>query len=202
MLKRFDRGALFAPRSRLRAHGPWWRVATRYGIAIIAVVVLIGLSANRHAAVPRATVSPFAALFSERASASSRGDSLAPHRMLAVIVAQQRDCNGNLGFASILDRADIAAAVPDRVVLVDGTAQDTTQLRARLPHALAQARIALLQHSQRQALLAFGHRATPVLLLFDGQARLRLSATVSPDPVEVVSLRRAIKHLAANDPLP
>jgi hypothetical protein len=122
--------------------------------------------------------------------------------MLAVIVAQKKDCNGNLGFASLLARTDISASIPHRVVLVDGTPDDTAQLRARLPRALTTATIAMLQRNQRHALLAIGHRATPVLLLFDAHARLRLSATVSPDPVEVVSLRRAIKHLAANDPLP
>jgi hypothetical protein len=169
---------------------------------MIGVVTLLGLAANRRPSEAHKAESPFAALFPPQPTAAMAADSVVPNRMLAVIIAQKRDCNGNLGFASILDRADIASAVPDRVVLVDGTPQDTTSLRTRLPRALAHAKIAMLQRNQRQALLAFGHRATPVLLLFDAQARLRLSATVSPDPVEVVSLRRAIKHLAANDPLP
>jgi hypothetical protein len=122
--------------------------------------------------------------------------------MHAVIVAQRRDCNGNLSLASVLGRRDIAAAIPYRTVLVDGTASDTTELRARLPRALAGASIHLLHPDERRLLRTIGHVATPVLLLFDAQSRLQLSATVSPDPVQVVALRRAIWHLAVNDPQP
>jgi len=202
VLNVFDQGAVSAPWSRLRARAVGWRFVTRYGIAVIAAITLAVLAAQRHALSGRTAESPFAEFLREGTAAKSQGDSVVPSRMLAVIVAQKRDCNGNLGFAAMLDRADISAAIPNRVVLVDGSPQDTAQLRGRLPRALAHATIAMLQRNQRQALLAFGHRATPVLLLFDAQARLRLSATVTPDPVEAVSLRRAIKHLAANDPLP
>jgi hypothetical protein len=206
MLKRFDRGAKLAPRSLQPIAAfpsrPSGGRAARLGLSAIAVLALVTISAARRLQQPTRAEAPFAELLAQPRTPANATGSLAPNRMLAVIVAQKRDCNGNLGFASILDRADLSTSIPDRVVLVDGTPQDTAQLRARLPRALARARIAMLQRPQRQALLAFGHRATPVLLLFDAEARLRLSATVSPDPVQVVSLRRAIKHLASNDPLP
>jgi hypothetical protein len=121
--------------------------------------------------------------------------------MRAVIVAQRQDCNGNLGLAGVLARSEIGRSVPLRAVLFEGAARDTAMLRPRLPNALARAPIELLRPSERAALNALGHRATPILLLFDARARLRLAAPVSPDPVETVALRRALTHLVTNDPL-
>ena len=80
-------------------------------------------------------------------------------------------------------------------------AADTAYLRAKLPRSLKRAAIHLLQQKERDALNAMGHHATPLLLRFDSRARLRLVAPVSPDPVEVVAIRRAVTHLASSDPL-
>lgn len=121
--------------------------------------------------------------------------------MRAVVVAQLQDCNGNLGVAAMLSRAAIAPKVPLRAVVIEGSAADTADLRAKLPRSLKRAGIHLLQRNERDALNAMGHHATPLLLLFDSRARLRLVAPVSPDPVEVVAIRRAVTHLASNDPL-
>lgn len=139
---------------------------------------------------------PFARLF---ASSDTLPSSVAS--MHAVVVAQLQDCNGNLSIASMLSRAAISRAVPFRAVLIEGTPADTTYLRAKLPKSLKRAAIHLLQGSERDALNAMGHYATPLLLLFDSRSRLRIVAPVSSDPVEVVAIRRAITHLATNDPL-
>lgn len=137
---------------------------------------------------------PFARLFAPN-------DSATPTSARAVVVVQLQDCNGNLGIASMLSRAEISSAVPLRAVLVEGTASDTGYVRAKLPKSLRRAAIHLLQQNERDALNAMGHHATPLLMLFDARSRLRIAAPVSADPVEVVAIRRAIAHLANNDPL-
>ena len=121
--------------------------------------------------------------------------------MRAVVVAQLQDCNGNLGVAAMLSRAAISPRVPLRAVVIEGSAADTADLRGKLPRSLKRAAIHLLQQNERDALNALGHHATPLLLLFDSRSRLRLVAPVSADPVEVVAIRRAVTHLASNDPL-
>ncbi len=183
-------------RSTLRARPGRWRSVLPFVGVWVAATVAVAANPEPPTARPTATGIPFSRLFHMMPVADSA------YGMRAIIVAQRRDCDGNLGIAGVLSRTAIARAVPLRAVLIEGMASDTIQLRSRLPKGLRSATMSLLQHDERRALQAMGHYATPLLLLFDERGRLRLSAPVSSDPVHVVAIRRAIAHLATNDPLP
>lgn len=201
MLNNLVRGVLRTPRTRRRR----WRSVLPFLALWVCAASVLAVRAESRRPVPPAEGDAFSRLFDQTDSTGHTGsDSTATDSrkaMRAVIVAQRHDCDGNLGVASILTRPPIARAVTERAVLIEGSASDTTQLRSRLPRSLQHAAIRLLQRNEREALAALGHHATPILLLFDERNRLRLSAPVSSDPVEVVATRRAIMHLVSNDPL-
>lgn len=120
----------------------------------------------------------------------------------AVIVAQPADCDGNLGVLGLFDRKSIAARVPHRLLLVEGSASDTMGLRQRLPPSLQHARMALLSNSQRAVLRELGHVATPALLLFDRGRQLRYAGATPPGPVERTVQLAVITQLVRNLPQP
>lgn len=119
----------------------------------------------------------------------------AAQRFSAVVVAQPADCDGNLGFFAVFERPSLADHITTHRVLVQGTGRDTVALRNRLPRALRQARIELLAESHRTLLHALGYRATPLLLLFDRERRLRYAGMVP-----MTSAERAVQ-LATITPL-
>lgn len=119
----------------------------------------------------------------------------AEHRFSAVVVAQPADCDGNLGFFAVFERPSLAAHIDTHHVLIQGTGSDTVALRTRLPRALRHARIELLADSHRALLQALGYRATPLLLLFDRERRLRYAGVVP-----MTSAERAVQ-LATITPL-
>ncbi len=120
----------------------------------------------------------------------------------AVIVAQPADCDGNLGVLGVLDRKSIAARVPHRLLLVEGSARDTVGLRQRLPMSLQRARMALLSEAQRTVLRQLGHVATPTLLLFNREHQLRYAGPTPPGPVERTVQLSVITRLVTNHPAP
>lgn len=129
---------------------------------------------------------------------SAAGDSAPP--MTLVVVAQRRDCEGNLSFASYFGRARVRRGVVVRTLLIEGRAPDTLGLRARLPPVLRGVRMALLEPREREALRAMGHGATPVFLLFDSENRIVAAIPVDADPVHRTAFQRAIAHLVNYDP--
>lgn len=120
----------------------------------------------------------------------------------AVIIAQPADCDGNLGAFGLLDRELLAARIPHRLLLVQGSAADTVGLRRRLPESLQQAHMALLTREQRSLLRQLGHVATPSLLLFNRSRQLRYASTSPPDPVERTVQIAVITRLVTNHPEP
>ena len=120
--------------------------------------------------------------------------------MHLVVVAQRRDCDGNLSFAAFFNRARLRDRVVVRQLLIEGTSADTLGLRARLPGILQDVPLALLHAREREALQAMGHHATPVFLLMDAERRLLAAIPVDPDPVHRTAFLRAITHLATHDP--
>lgn len=120
----------------------------------------------------------------------------------AVIIAQAKDCDGNLGVFGLFERPSISAHVPHRVLLVEGQAQDTVGLRDRLPRSLQQATLSVLSPSQRATMVALGHRSTPTLMLFDVEHRLRYAGASPPGPVERTVQLAAIARLVTNNPHP
>jgi hypothetical protein len=120
--------------------------------------------------------------------------------MQVVVVAQRRDCDGNLSFAASFNRAQIRHAVVVRQLLIEGLPHDTLGLRARLPDVLRAVPMALLQRREREALRAIGHQATPVFLLLDSGSRVIAAVPVDPDPVHRTAFLRAIAHLVNYDP--
>ncbi len=189
-------------RSTLRAFPQRVRSSLPFvGVWLVAAVVLATRAAPKSdAATAILRDAPIHAPFARLFHATTGTDSTGVFR--AVVVAQRQDCDGNLSIASVLSRRAIAGAVPFRAVLIEGEANDTAAIRDRLPRALRNATVGVLQEDQRRALHAMGHHATPLLLLFDDRGRLRLSAPVSADPVHVTAIRRAIEHLVTNNPLP
>ncbi|MES2524342.1 MAG: hypothetical protein V4617_16710 [Gemmatimonadota bacterium] len=120
--------------------------------------------------------------------------------MQLVVVAQRRDCDGNLSFASTFSHPRLGGRVRVRQLLIEGGAADTLGLRTRLPRALLDVPMALLQSREREILLALGHRATPVFLLLDGEHRLLAVIPVDPDPVHRTAFVRAVAHIVNFDP--
>ena len=120
--------------------------------------------------------------------------------MQVVVVAQRRDCEGNLSFASYFNRTRIRHGVVVRRLLIEGTAADTLGLRARLPVVLRDVGMALLARRERETLLIMGHVATPVFLLLDSDNRIIAAVPVDPDPVHRTAFLRALTHLVNYDP--
>lgn len=120
----------------------------------------------------------------------------------AVIVAQAKDCDGNLGVFGLFDRPSISSHVPHRVLLFEGVAQDTVGLRDRLPSSLHDATLSVLSAAQRATMVALGHRSTPTLMLFDAEHRLRYAGASPPGPVERTVQLAAIARLVTNNPNP
>lgn len=149
------------------------------------VVVLAAFSALR----PRGSVPAISSLLPPRSTVT------AAQRFSAVVVAQPADCDGNLGFFAVFERPSLAGRIDSHHVLIQGTAPDTVALRNRLPRALRRARIELLADSHRALLHALGYRATPLLLLFDREQRLRYAGVVP-----MTSAERAVQ-LATITPL-
>lgn len=190
------------------------------GLLLVAGAVLLPAAdalrrsnARREAGVPfrRVTRSMAVPTAAPRAAAGARAPqevaavaAVAPsghdHVLHAVIVAQRRDCSGNLGMVDLLDRPRLAPHVASRTLLLAGPPGDTLGLRPLLPPALAQADIALLHPNELAFLRHAGHTATPLLLLFDRQHRLQLAAPVPDDPAAWVATQRAITHLLTNSP--
>ncbi len=130
--------------------------------------MLVAYTASR----PTSSVRDLTALLSGTAGTDS------VQQFAAVVVIQPADCDGNLGFFAVFERPSLAPHIRTHRVLIQGTSTDTLTLRPRLPRALRQARIELLREPQRALLHAIGHRATPLLLLFDAERRLRYASVV------------------------
>jgi hypothetical protein len=127
-------------------------------------------------------------------------DGVGPPAMQLVVVAQRRDCDGNLSFAAFFHRARLRDRVVVRQLLIEGTSADTLGLRARLPAILQRVPLALLNARERDALQSLGHHATPVFLLLDAEHRVLAAVPVDPDPVHRTAFLRALTHLATRDP--
>jgi hypothetical protein len=139
----------------------------------------------------------------ERSAGSALLDATQPAKgFTAVIVAQSKDCDGNLGVFGLFERPSISSHVPHRVLLVEGQAQDTLGLRDRLPRSLQQATLSVMSSTQRATMVALGHRSTPTLLLFDAEYRLRYAGASPPGPVERTVELSAIARLVTNNPNP
>jgi len=123
-----------------------------------------------------------------------------PPAMQLVVVAQRRDCDGNLSFAAFFNRARLRDRVAVRRLLIEGAAADTLGLRSRLPTILQKVPMALLHDRERDALQAMGHHATPVFLLLDAEHRVLAAVPVDPDPVHRTAFLRALIHLSTRDP--
>jgi hypothetical protein len=120
--------------------------------------------------------------------------------MQLVVVAQRRDCDGNLAFAGAFAHPRLHQQVVVRQLLIEGRARDTVGLRQRLPRLLQRVPMALLDERERSALQAFGHRATPLFLLLDSESRLLATIPIHPDPVRRTAFMRAVAHLVNVDP--
>jgi hypothetical protein len=150
---------------------------------------------------PVDTPGPFAWLSDHPGDRRPAAAAPAPtERMHVVFIAQRRDCIGNLGMAGVLQRPRLAERIASRTILVAGPATDTVDIRPLLPPAIRQADIRPIATSERQWLRTAGHSATPVLLVFDADRRLRLTAPVADDPASHVAFVRTLTHLLTNDP--
>jgi hypothetical protein len=118
----------------------------------------------------------------------------------AIFVAQRADCNGNLSLANMVATGPVRHHTAPVELIIQGGARDTVGLRLELPFGLRNSPLRLLRAEEQTWLHDIGHHATPVLLLFDHEARLRMASHVDADPVARVALRRAITHLVTDDP--
>lgn len=196
MLVKLGRGAAMAPRQSRHV-----RTTVVVCIAIGTVLAIDALFSSGPLRGLRTTAEfpAFSARHSASATPRLRGSTEEPP-MRAIIVASPRDCPGNLRFANVLMQRNVAAVVGIPELVVSGPSRDTVSLRQVLPPLLAVASIRMLQANERQLLHAIGHHATPVLLLFDGEGRLRLSTHVESDAVARTSVARAIAHVTTRDP--
>ncbi|WP_353266632.1 hypothetical protein [Gemmatimonas sp.] len=121
-------------------------------------------------------------------------------RFRAVFVAQRADCNGNLSLANVVATGPARKNTAPPELIIQGNPRDTIGLRLELPFALRNSPLRLLRPEEQAWLHDIGHHATPVLLLFDHESRLRISSHVDANPVARVALGRAITHLVTDDP--
>jgi hypothetical protein len=121
-------------------------------------------------------------------------------RFRAVFVAQRADCNGNLSLANLVATGSARKNTAPPELIIQGSSRDTMGLRLELPFALRNSPLRLLRREEQTWLHDIGHHATPVLLLFDHESRLRIASHVDADPVARVALGRAITHLVTDDP--
>lgn len=193
MLTKFGRGA-HAPRQFRR----------RWTFAVVAVGVVLLVDALTSQSMTRLVGhrSEMRA-FSTTDSSMSRRVIAMPvgeRPLRAIVVASPHDCIGNLRFANVLSRRDVAAVVGVPELVVQGQARDTIGLRRMLPTLLESSTMRLLQPSERALLHAIGHHATPVMLLFDQEGHLRIATQVESDAVTRTAIARAITHFATRDP--
>ncbi len=121
-------------------------------------------------------------------------------RFRAVFVAQRADCNGNLSLANVVATGPARKNTAPPELIIQGSPRDTVGLRLELPFALRNSPLRLLRPEEQAWLHDIGHHATPVLLLFDHESRLRVASHVDANPVARVALGRAITHLVTDDP--
>lgn len=168
------------------------------GAVLLAVLASLSLDVRRVlAAMPQRF-----AITQRAAILPSASDRAAPDdvRFRAVFVAQRADCNGNLSLANVVATGPTRKNTAPPELIVQGGARDTIGLRLELPFALRRSPLRLLRPEEQQWLHDIGHHATPVLLLFDHESRLRIASHVDANPVARVALGRAITHLVTDDP--
>lgn len=130
--------------------------------------------------------------------ARAGGDSSSAMR--AVFVASRSDCTGNFSLANLVAPRGVHEITGAPELVLQGASADSIGLREILPFALRASAIRFLSEDEKRFLHGIGHHATPVLLLYDRENRLRLASQVDPDPVARVALGRAIRHLTTLDP--
>lgn len=142
----------------------------------------------------RATTTVTATTTSRDSSASITG--AARRKLRAVLVAQRRDCNGNLDFFAMMGRRRIAAAIQAADVLVEGIPSDTLSIRGLLPRPFTRASLRLLTSSDRDLVQSLGYQTTPLLLLYDLDGRLMLALPALATAPERVAFTRALSLIA------
>jgi hypothetical protein len=118
----------------------------------------------------------------------------------AVVYLQASDCSGNLSIVRPL-LAKYRTRQISKIELVDvSTATDLHELTVLLPAELRSLPIRKIRSDERLTIQSLGFSETPLVLLRDGDSRVRMAIPTLSDPSERVATNRAISHIVLGDP--
>jgi hypothetical protein len=101
---------------------------------------------------------------------------------LLVVTFQERDCENNLEFLTVLERPEFRERV-GVLALFSGSSREFGAAAARLESRYPHVRFERLDSGERRLLSQLGHRATPYWVMLDATGAVRLSAPAPPDPL-------------------
>jgi hypothetical protein len=102
---------------------------------------------------------------------------------ILVVAFQERDCDGNLGFLDVLQRARFKGRIPV-VALFSGSREEFRRVHPRLASRYPQVTFERLSRREARLLAVLGHRSTPYWALLDESGAVRVSAPAPGSPMD------------------
>lgn len=122
-------------------------------------------------------------------------DNAARSQWSAYVVFQAADCDSRLDFLALFDRAEIAARVMPRHLLLLGSATEHRQAIRELGSRAHGLPIARADQRLRIALERLGANATPIVVLLDQAGAVRFLSPAPQTPPEYVALAHTLTAL-------
>lgn len=122
-------------------------------------------------------------------------------RVQAAIVLQLADCSGNLRLLHLLHLPSVESRLSLAIIWYQGPVTDSSDIRARLPAWTRASPLRPVPKGVVRDLARMGHRTTPLLLVVDDEARIRLVSQSPRTAREVAGLRRIVEGLTYREDL-
>jgi hypothetical protein len=113
----------------------------------------------------------------------------------AAFILQKSDCTGNLRMLDLLRRQSVRDRIALAVVWYAGPPTDSTFIRSALPQWARHVVLAPLPRVVLSELQRMGHESTPMLVVLDQRARIRLATQSPRSPREFAGLIRIVEGL-------